>query len=124
VKSLSSIGRRWQSIRIWSNAKSLLTNNMLCRIQQKCITVGRKSSSKDNIVPIYLNLNFSISNPLSTLILMDECFRLNHTSSVERDNLMRLFLNDMIHQLKSGYSWYQEDCELSGKHEIYLHNIV
>lgn len=103
VSLLSSIGGRSQSIRIWSRVRSLLASKMLCNTQQLWTTVGKKSSFKEDFVPISLNLDFSIPNPLSTLILVDECLRLNHTSSRERGNPIGPILNGVIHQLSNGY---------------------
>ena len=82
---------------------SLLARRMLCRTQQQCTTVGRKSSFKDDLVPISLNLALSMPKPRSTLIRVEECFLLNHASSLVNDKPRGPFLNGVMHQLKRGY---------------------
>ena len=90
-------------MRIWSRVRTLLASRMLCNTQQQCTTVGKKSSFNDDLVPISLNLDLSMPNPLSTLILVDECLRLNQTSSRESGVPIGPILNGVIHQLNNGY---------------------
>ena len=83
--------------------RSLLARSMLCKTQHTCTTVGRNSSFIDDFVPISLKRALSIPKPLSTLIRVEECLRLNHASSLVNGNPMGPILNGVMHQLKRGY---------------------
>ena len=56
-----------------------------------------------DLPPISLNLAFSMPNARSTHMRVDECLRLNHTSSFARGMPMGPILNGVMHQLKRVY---------------------